>query len=150
MGKVRNALSTLGITLQTPEHWNKWWILMWFVTGPGLIVLAFFIPFWAWVPAALVGFLLPEIISLVKEKDSLPPLTHTIRHYLKDFLAFPIIYFAVGAVGAHWLDFRRWWAVGGLFALLGWLTDHFSVTYAHPDPFPFTGGPRVEPQRRPL
>jgi hypothetical protein len=29
--------------------------------------------------------------------------------------------------------------VGGLFALLGWLTNHFTETYAHPDPFPFTG-----------
>jgi len=90
------------------------------------------------VAAAVVGFLVPELISLIKRDDSLPPLTHTIRHFLPDWLAFPLIYFSLGAVGANWLGFSQPVRIGALMGLLGWLTDHFTVTYARPDPFPFS------------
>ena len=130
----------IGSSTGVPENWNKWWIFMWGVTAPAVIVLAFFLPFWWWVGLALVGFLLPEIVNVVKKDDSLPQRTHTIRHFLRDWLAFPFIYFCLGSIGAHWLDFSRPIALGLLFALLGWLTDPFSVTYAQPAPFPFTDG----------
>jgi hypothetical protein len=106
------------------------------------VVSAFYLAFWIWVAATLVGFLVPELISLVKKDDSLPPLTHTIRHFLPGWLAFPLIYFSLGAVGANWLGFPRPVRIGALMGLLGWLTDHFSVTYAQPDPFPFSNRAR--------
>lgn len=121
-----------------PENWNRWWLVMWLVTAPTLVVSAFYLPFWIWVAATVVGFLVPEMISLVKKDDSLPPLTHTIRHFLPGWLAFPLIYFSLGAVGANWLGFARPVRIGALMGLLGWLTDHFTVTYAEPDPFPFS------------
>lgn len=130
-----------GIWTGIPGNWNRWWLLMWFVTAPALVVSAFFLPFWAWVGAATIGFALPEIVSVVKKNDSLPPLTHTIRHFLPNWLAFPLIYFSLGSVGANWLGFDRPVRVGALMGLLGWLTDHFAVTYAQPDPFPFTHQP---------
>ena len=42
-----------------PENWNRWWLLMWAVNAP--------------VP-----------VSPVKKDDSVPPQTHTIRHFLPD------------------------------------------------------------------
>ena len=134
-----------------PENWNRWWLLMWAVNAPVLVVSAFFVRFWLWVTAAAAGFLAPELVSLVKKDDSLPPLTHTIRHFLPDWLAFPLIYFSLGSVGANWLDFPRPVRVGALMGLLGWLTDHFTVTYAQPDPYPFTNRPtRVGTEKRRL
>lgn len=131
----------LGFRTHAPEHWNRWWLRMWAIAAPALVVSAFLIPFRLWVPAAVVGFLVPELLSLVKQDDAFPPLTHTIRHFLPNWLAFPLIYFSVGSVGAHWLRVGRPFSIGALFALLRWLTDHFIVTYDRPDPFPFTNRP---------
>jgi hypothetical protein len=140
-----------GFTRHKPANWSGWWIAMWAVAAPAVIVSAFFVDFWVWVVIALVGFLLPELVSL-KEQDSRPPLTHTIRHFLPNWLAFPLIYFSLGTVGAHWLDFDDPWKVGLLMALLGWLTDHFTVTYAARDPFPYShrgSRPETDPSRIP-
>ena len=131
-------MNRLGFNKTIPENWNKLWLVMWAVTSPTLIVSAFHIEFRVWVVAALVGFLLPEMISLIKKQDSLPPLTHTIRHFLPNWVAFPLIYFSLGAVGANWLDFPQPIRIGLLMGLLGWLTDHFTVTYAGSDPHPFS------------
>lgn len=134
-------MARAGFTTRIPENWNTWWVAMWFVVAPTLVVSAFVLPFWAWIVAAGVGFLLPEMISLVRKRDSLPPLTHTIRHFLPGWAAFPLIYFSLGSVGANWLDFERPLAIGALMGLLGWLTDHFALTYAAPDPFPYSHRP---------
>jgi hypothetical protein len=134
-------MRAVGFETRIPENWNRWWLAMWLVTAPALVVSAFFLPFWGWFVAAVAGFLVPELISIAKQDDSLPPLTHTIRHFLPNWLAFPLIYFSLGSVGANWLGFDRPLAVGLLMGLLGWLTDHFTVTYAHPDPFPYSNRP---------
>jgi hypothetical protein len=136
---VIRLLGYVGLNLRFPPNWNRWWIAMWALVTPAVIVSAFFVPFWLWVIIGIVGLLAPEVVSLVKKDPSLPPLTFTVRHFLRDWLAFPLIYFSVGAVGSHFLGFPRSLQLGGLFALLGWLTDHFTVTYAHPDPNPFAG-----------
>jgi hypothetical protein len=143
------AMALEGFHARPPANWNTRWILMWVVLSAILITLAFFVPFWPWwLIAAAIGFGIPEAISLLKKDDSLPPLTHTIRHFLPDWLAFPLIYGLLGTIGATWLGFPHPWRLGGLFGLLGWLTDHFSVTYSHPDPFPFSGGETGEPPSR--
>lgn len=142
-------MGTLGFERGIPDNWNTWWVVMWLVVSPTLIVTAFFVPFPLWVGAAVVGFLVPELVSIVKQDDSLPPLTHTIRHFLPNWLAFPLIYFSLGAVGAHWLEFPRPLRVGALMGLLGWLTDHFTVTYAKPDPFPYSNRELRPGTRRP-
>lgn len=130
-----------GFRTRIPANWSRWWVRMWIVTAPLVLVSAFYVAFRLWVPVALIGFLVPEIISIRKQSDSLPPLTHMIRHFLPDWLAFPLIYFSLGSVGAHWLNFQRPAAIGALIGPLGWLTDHFTVTYAKPDPFPFKNRP---------
>jgi hypothetical protein len=127
-----------GFVRHIPQHWNKWWLAMWGITSPIVIVSAFYVDFLIWLPIAIVGFLVPELMSLFKKSDNLPPLTHTIRHFLPDWAAFPLIYFALGSVGAHWLDFAEPLRLGAILALLGWLTDHFTVTYARPDPYPYS------------
>lgn len=134
--------SDLGFNAK-PANWNVWWVVMWFVASPTLVVLAFHIDFWPWVGAAVVGFLIPELTSILRRRDSLPPLTHTIRHFLPNWLAFPLIYFSLGSVGAQWLDFSSPMRIGLLMGLLGWLTDHFTVTYAGEDPFPYSGRQRT-------
>jgi hypothetical protein len=131
-------MANLGFNRRIPENWNPVWIGMWAVAAPTVIVSAFFVSFWIWLVIAIVGFLVPELVSLVKQQDSLPPLTHTIRHFLPNWVAFPLIYFSLGSVGAHWLDFSEPVRIGLLMGLLGWLTDHFTVTYATRDPFPYS------------
>jgi hypothetical protein len=131
-------MRSLGFRRHIPENWNRLWVAMWLVVPVPLILSAFILPFWAWIALAVVFFLLPELISILKKKDGLPPLTHTIRHFLPDWLAFPLIYFSLGSVGAHWLHFHNPPGIGALMGLLGWLTDHFTVTYAAPDPFPYS------------
>jgi hypothetical protein len=131
-------LRALGFKTRPPANWNRLWLLMWLVSTVGLIVAAFHVPLAVWVALAAVGFGVPEGVSLVKKDDDLPPLTHTIRHFLPNSVAFTLINFALGSIGAHWLGFDdRKWGVGVLFGLLGWLTDHFIGTYARPDPHPF-------------
>ncbi len=130
-----------GFHAKPPANWNKWWILMWGVSSVTLLTLAFLVPFWPWwLLSAAIGFGIPEAISLVKRDDSWPPLTHTHPTFPSRLVGVPA---DLRAPGNHWCDMD--WvltsvAVGALFALLGWLTDGFTQTYAHPDPFPFTGG----------
>lgn len=132
------GLMDTGFTRRIPDNWNKLWLLMWATTSPALIILAFHIPFVPWVGAALVGFLLPEMMSILKKDDALPPLTHAFRHFVPNWVAFPLIYFCLGSIGARWLFFEAPLRIGALMGLLGWLTDHFTVTYAGEDPFPFS------------
>ena len=86
-------MGSQGFTTHIPQHWNRWWILYWLLASPALIVSAFFLDFAVWVVLAVIGFLVPELISLVRKDDSLPPLTHTIRHFVPNWVAFPLIYF---------------------------------------------------------
>lgn len=140
-------MEILGFNLSLREEWNILWLLMWLVFSAALVVLAFNLPFWPeWAVMTIPLFFIPEGISIWKQRDSLPPLTHLIRHFLPNWLAFPLLYFLVGSIGARALDFGypRNLHVGGLFAILGWLTDHFAVTYAEPDPYPSPGGSVTE------
>ena len=45
---------------------------------------------------------------------------------------------SIASLGGHPRSAHSACAEGGLVGLLGWLTQHFSVTYAKPDPFPYT------------
>lgn len=127
----------MGFTGKVPEQWNKLWLMMWVVFSGALLALAFVVPFWpTWSRASLLLFFAPEAISLLRRDDAFPPLTHTIRHFLPNWLAFPLIYFLLGSIGGQWLGFSRALPIGALFGLLGWLTDHFAMTYSEPDPYP--------------
>ena len=133
-------LRILGFKTKAPANWNRLWLAMWFLSAPAIIIAAFHVPFRVWVGLAIVGFGIPEAVSLQKGDDAFPPLTHTIRHFLPNWAAFSLINFSLGSVGAHWLGLSsRQWGIGALMGLLGWLTDHFIGTYARPDPHPFTG-----------
>lgn len=129
-----------GFKLRPPEEWNKPWLVMWFVFFIALIILSPQVDFWPdWVLLTIPLFWIPEMLGIRKEDDGFPPLTHAIRHFLPNWFAFPLIYFMLGSVGARWLEFQRPIHLGALFGLLGWLTDHFSVTYARKDPHPIQG-----------
>jgi hypothetical protein len=136
------TMNKLGFEGKVPANWNKLWLIMWAVTAPAVIASAFHMSFWQWLPIALVGFLLPEMVSIFRKNDSLPPLTHAFRHFVPNWVAFPVIYFSLGSIGANWLGFERPLRIGVLLGLLGWLTDHFTVTYAKPDPFPYSKSER--------
>jgi hypothetical protein len=127
-----------GFRANVPQHWNKRWLLMWLINSLVLIASAFFLDVVPWTGMAAVLFFLPEAVSLIKKDDGLPPLTHAIRHFLPNYLAFPLIYGALGGAGAKWLGFERPAGIAALMALLGWLTDHFGVTYSQPDPYPYS------------
>jgi hypothetical protein len=88
--------------------------------------------------AFLVLFLLPELISIRKRDDALPPLTHMIRGYLPDDLVFPAMYFLVGSLGGTWFGFplKHFLGLGLIAAILGWLTIHFTMAYVGPNPRP--------------
>lgn len=138
-GHGRCAVGLKGFTRDIPDSWSRWWLVMWALTSTTLLVLAFRIPFWPdWVVATVPLFFFPELFAIRRSRDRFPPLTHTIRHFLPNWFAFPLIYFFFGAIAARALGFGypRNLHVGGLFALLGWLTDHFTATYREPDPFP--------------
>lgn len=108
---------------------------MWAFFSVGLLTIVFFVPFWpTWLVLAFLFFGVPEAIGISATGDAFPPLTHVIRHFLPNYIAFPLIYGLFGAIAATWMGFPRPWPLGALFALLGWLTDHFQVTYFDPDP----------------
>jgi hypothetical protein len=69
-----------------------------------------------------VAFAVPEAVGPSRDGDPDPPLTHVIRHFVAGWLAFPLLYGVLGTFGAKALDFPRWWAVGALLAVLGWIT----------------------------
>jgi len=144
MGLLGKLLRKLGFNGDVPDEWSRWWLTWWVLGTPAVIGSAFVLDFEEWLGVAVLGFLLPELISLLRRDDGLPPLTHFIRHFLPNWFAFPLIYGALGSVSAHWLGFAQPERIGAVMALLGWLTDHFSVTYASPDP-----GPHMQPESRP-
>jgi hypothetical protein len=124
------------INTDVPEPWNRAWLGMWFVVLIAVPISALFLSFYRWSAVAAIAFGLPEAISLLSGRDSLPPLTQTIRHFLPGWFAFTYIYFMLGSIGATWLRFANPFRVGAIVGLLGWLTEHFTATYANPDPMP--------------
>jgi hypothetical protein len=142
------------INTDVPTPWSKAWLTMWVVVLVAVPVAAFFLTFSEWSILATVAFGVPEGLSLVRQNDAFPPLTQTIRHFLPSWFAFPYIYFMLGSIGATWLGFANPFRLGALMGLLGWLTDHFTVTYANPDPRPAARGlpepPRIPMPRRNL
>jgi hypothetical protein len=133
-----------GFHFSIPSDWNRAWVWMWLITSPIWIALAFIFPvtrfyFGIWFGVFLILFGIPEWISVRIPQDPLPPLTHTIRHFLPNDLAFPLIYGFLGATAGRWLlvePVLRYIGIGIVAAALGWLTTHFTVTYARPDPHP--------------
>lgn len=135
-------MGTAGNASYNRSDWSGWWLLMWFVTTPIWIAIALLFPiaekgnWWKAPTAFLLLFLAPEIKSVLNKGDDLPPLTHAIRGFIPTDFAFPAIYFVVGAIGGCWFGFPtlRYIGLGVLFAMLGWLTIHFTIAYMGPDP----------------
>lgn len=122
--------------------WNPWWIAMWVATTPTWIFIAFMHPisqpgkFWVAPLAFLLLFLVQEIIAIKDKNVRTPPLTHVIRSYMNENLTFPLMYFLLGAVGGCWFGFPplRYLGLGAMFAMLGWLTIHFTLSYINLKP----------------
>lgn len=115
---------------EDPEVWARWWVWMWALIFTGLMAAVFFVPFTTWAVVATFSFGIPEGIGLLRHHDPYPPLTYVTRYYLPRWATFTTMYALVGSCGAYWLGFAAPWRVGGIFALLGWLTEHFDTTYA--------------------
>jgi hypothetical protein len=109
--------------------WARWWVWLWGAVAVVLIALTFFIPFKWWAGAAVAGFGTMEAIGLLRPNDPYPPLTHVIRRYVPRWAAFTAIYGFTGAAGSVWLTISKPQRLGPLFALLGWFTTHFDVTF---------------------
>lgn len=109
--------------------WSPAWIAMWVINSIILVGAAFLLPFWQWLSLAAFLFAIPEILSIRKRKDRWPPLTFVIRRYLPRWFWFPLMYGTFGAVSAYWFGAKHPLRMGALFAVMGWLTNHFTVTY---------------------
>ena len=112
-----------------PTEWATWYVYMWIGLFLALIVSVFFLPFYWWWTAVLIGFGLPEFIGTLKQNDRYPPLTHVIVRYVHREFSFPLLFGLVGTVGAYWFGFARPWAMGLLVGLIGWLNAHFDSRY---------------------
>ena len=110
-------------------RWAGWWVWIWGVVAVALLVLVFLLPFRWWAVATLVGFGTMEAIGLLRPEDAYPPLTQVIKRYVPRSIAFTAIYGFTGAAGAVWIPLGHpaRWAL--FFAVLGWLTTHFDVTF---------------------
>lgn len=114
---------------EIPTIWSRLWIAMWVACIATLFVLVPFVtPTW-WMFAATFLFGLPEAIGLVAHRDPYPPLTYVIRHYFPRWVTHTVIFAAWGGIAAFWLGFPHPLRMAALFGLLGWLQDHFDVTY---------------------
>jgi hypothetical protein len=134
---------------QPKAHWKRWWLAMWALVVVGLIVGTIVLPWQVFLPLFVFGFGVPEAIGLMKDKDPYPPLTHVLRHFVYGWIAFPLLFGLLGSFGAKALAFPRWWAVGLLFAGLGWITHHFVMTYLNPDPGADDDGGDARPSYNP-
>lgn len=105
---------------------------MWVVLTAILLVSAFFLPFPYWAAAVLVLFGVPEAIGVRRRGDRLPPLTYVVRRYAPRWIVVPVVWAFAGAAGGSWFGFVHPWRLAALFALVGWLTNHFDVTYDGP------------------
>ena len=111
-------MSHLGFNFYVPQRW-KAGLLTWFAFSVALVVLAFLVPFaQSTLLSSIPLFLIPELVSIAKQDDFLPPLTHTIRHFLPNWVASPLIYFLLGTIRRpEPKRFQRPFHLGGLFAL---------------------------------
>ena len=113
-------------------RYNRWFVLMWGVISLTLLSLLFVLPFGEWAIAAAIGFGIPEAIGIWRKRDSMPPLTDVIRRYVPGWVTFPVIYGLIAAAGSVWFGFRHPPRMGALFAMLGWMSYHFTVRYFKP------------------
>src|SRR5438128_2516686 len=121
-----------GLTMEgggMSQRWARWWLWLWGTVAIGLLVAAFLVPFKWWAVAAAAGFGAMEGYGLAHPNDAYPPLTQVIRRYVPRWVAFSAIYGFTGAAGATWLKLPHPARLGLLFALLGWFTAHFDVTF---------------------
>lgn len=109
--------------------YSRAWVGMWVACVVALAVLAPLVSLHVWVASFAVLFLLPELIGLRRRRDMLPPLTYVTRRYVPRWVPTALT-FAAGA----WLALL--WPVP-LFlvadaGMVGWLTNHWDVTYDGP------------------
>ena len=115
------------------QPWCTWWVWAWGVVAVGLLaMIAARVPFYIWLPITAGTFGPMEGYGLSRSEDPYPPLTQVVREYVPRWLAFSLIYGAVGLGGGTWFHFAHRWWLAALGALLGWLTAHFDATYDAP------------------
>lgn len=113
--------------------YNRYWVAMWFLIAIYLIVAIFVFPFKFWAVQSLVLFGIPEAIGVRVRRDSLPPLTYVLAKFVPRWLWFTVMYGLFGAAGAHWFGHVDKLRFALFMALLGWASNHFAVTYDHPE-----------------
>lgn len=109
------------------------WVVLWVWNVAALAVYAaLHFPPRDFAASLLVGFLLPEMVGLRRHRDALPPLTYVVRRYVPRWVPTAVT-FGVGA----WMAFaflpvvEHPAVVGSAIAgLVGWLDNHWAVTYS--------------------
>ena len=112
-------------------RWSRWWVLLWTLNVLFLAVYAAYASAGAWFSAFLVTFLLPEMVGLRRHRDGLPPLTYVVRRYVPRWVPTAVTF------GAGAFLICEWWGVTGareleavgVATMIGWLTNHWDVTY---------------------
>lgn len=111
-----------------------WWLYLWGFVAIGLIAIIFFVPFWIWAIAAIVGFGTMEGFGLAT-KGPYPPLTYVIRAFVPYWFSIPVIWMFTAAAGATWMRIHHVLSIAAIAALLGWFNTHFLKSYKDIDKF---------------
>jgi hypothetical protein len=108
-------------------RWNGEFLFLWVANVCSLLGLAFVLDLEHWLASFLLLFFVPEMVGLRRHRDSLPPLTYVVRRFLPQWLPTGLT-FAFGALLAVLFQSPLFWI--GDAAMVGWLTEHWAVTYA--------------------
>jgi hypothetical protein len=113
-------------------RWRTGWVVMWACNVALLAALAFLgVGPRDWTTAFLVFFLVPEMLGLVVKDDAYPPLTYVVARYVPRWIPHAVT-FGIGVflVGA-WIPVAQHPLVVSVIiaAFVGWLTNHWTVTY---------------------
>lgn len=115
-------------------RFNRLWIAMWAFNTLALLALMIHgVHPGDWFASAVLLFFVPEGIGLIHRGDSLPPLTYAIRRYVPRWMVDMCVY-AWGAFAAWtWhASTHAEFIVIACAAVVGWLTNHFDVTFDGP------------------
>lgn len=115
-------------------RFNPFWTGLWAVNTVALVALLIMgVTPAVFLAAAFALFIVPEAVGLRKRGDSLPPLTFAIRRYVPRWCVDTVVYgLAAWAAVTWWSRPHHVLIVVAIAAIVGWLNNHFDVTFDGP------------------
>lgn len=115
-------------------HFNPFWTGMWAASTVALVALLIMgVTPAVFLTAVFALFFVPEMIGIRKRGDSLPPLTYTIRRFVPRWCVDTVVYgLAAWAAISWWPRPHHVLITVAIVAIVGWLGNHFDVTYDGP------------------